>query len=253
MTSTPAWVGNPRQANSAAKLGIVGLRNRFALDMAKYHVRSNCISPFAWSRMIGRFRPRATTRRSGREAEVARDGEDRAAGDVSGSDSARTSRGDLPRSAPTRSSSFTEPAAASWHRAEGWTAETVGAHAIPALRAHFYPLDRSQDIFSWDPPVNDHRVLIVDPIAAEGETLLARAADWCLPGQQPETIRTLRGKPTAVITRSNCRTTSSALRRGCARGDPRHRHRPGAARRCDRRACRSRTFPRHAHRSPSTA
>ena len=37
------------------------------------------------------------------------------------------------------------------HRAEGWTPETIAAHAIPALRAHFYPLDRSQDVFSWDP------------------------------------------------------------------------------------------------------
>jgi hypothetical protein len=37
------------------------------------------------------------------------------------------------------------------HRAEGWSAETISSHAIPALKAHFYPLDRSQDVFSWDP------------------------------------------------------------------------------------------------------
>ena len=37
------------------------------------------------------------------------------------------------------------------HRAEGWTAVTIGADSMPALRPHFYPLDRSQDIFSWDP------------------------------------------------------------------------------------------------------
>jgi hypothetical protein len=37
------------------------------------------------------------------------------------------------------------------HRADGWTPETVGRHAIPALRSQFYPLDRSQDVFSWDP------------------------------------------------------------------------------------------------------
>jgi hypothetical protein len=37
------------------------------------------------------------------------------------------------------------------HRAEGWTAESIAAHALPALRAHFYPLERSQDVFSWDP------------------------------------------------------------------------------------------------------
>jgi hypothetical protein len=37
------------------------------------------------------------------------------------------------------------------HRAQGWTPETIASHAIPSLRAHFYPLDRSQDVFSWDP------------------------------------------------------------------------------------------------------
>ena len=37
------------------------------------------------------------------------------------------------------------------HRDGGWTPETVASHAVPALRADFYPLERSQDVFSWDP------------------------------------------------------------------------------------------------------
>ena len=37
------------------------------------------------------------------------------------------------------------------HRAEGWTAQSIAEHAIPAMQAHFYSLDRSQDVFSWDP------------------------------------------------------------------------------------------------------
>jgi len=37
------------------------------------------------------------------------------------------------------------------HRAEGWTPQSVGEIAIPAMRAQFYPLERSQDVFSWDP------------------------------------------------------------------------------------------------------
>src|SRR3954467_7901551 len=42
MTSTSGLVGNLGQANySAAKLGIVGLSKSIALDMARYHVRSN--------------------------------------------------------------------------------------------------------------------------------------------------------------------------------------------------------------------
>ena len=37
------------------------------------------------------------------------------------------------------------------HRAEGWTPQSVAQHALPALQASFYPLDRSADVFSWDP------------------------------------------------------------------------------------------------------
>ena len=53
-TSTSGLVGNFGQANySAAKMGIIGLSRSIALDMAAFNVRSNCISPFAWTRMIG--------------------------------------------------------------------------------------------------------------------------------------------------------------------------------------------------------
>src|SRR3546814_8503688 len=52
MTSTSGLIGNFGQANyAAAKLGIVALSKSIALDLARYRVRSNCIAPFAWSRM----------------------------------------------------------------------------------------------------------------------------------------------------------------------------------------------------------
>ena len=48
MTSTSGLIGNLGQSNyMAAKMGIVGLSKSIALDMARYNVRSNCISPFA--------------------------------------------------------------------------------------------------------------------------------------------------------------------------------------------------------------
>ena len=37
------------------------------------------------------------------------------------------------------------------HHAEGWTAQRIAQQAIPAMRAQFTPLERSQDVFSWDP------------------------------------------------------------------------------------------------------
>ena len=154
MTSTSGLVGNLGQANySAAKLGIAGLSKSIALDMAKYHVRSNCISPFAWSRMIGSI-PTET------EDQKARVGKLKAMETAKiaplavflASEEGKDVTGQIfavraneiflmSQSRPLRSV----------HRAEGWTPESIGAHAIPALRAHFYPLERSQDVFSWDP------------------------------------------------------------------------------------------------------
>jgi NAD(P)-dependent dehydrogenase (short-subunit alcohol dehydrogenase family) len=154
MTSTSGLVGNLGQANyAAAKLGIVGLSKSIALDMTKYNVRSNCISPFAWSRMIGSIptetddqKARVEKLKSMETAKIAplavflvSD----AAKDVTGQIFAVRANEVflMSQSRPLRSV----------HRADGWTPETIASQAIPALRAHFYPLERSQDVFSWDP------------------------------------------------------------------------------------------------------
>ena len=154
MTSTSGLVGNFGQANyAAAKLGIVGLSKSIALDMARFHVRSNCISPFAWSRLIGTI-PIADETQAARVEKIKRMTpakiapvavfllSDAAAG-VSGQIFAVRNNEIflMSQSRPLRSV----------QRSEGWTAETVAEHAHPALAAHYFPLDRSQDVFHWDP------------------------------------------------------------------------------------------------------
>ncbi len=53
MTSAAGLVGNVGQANyMAAKMGIAGLSRALAHDLQRFHVRSNCISPFARTRML---------------------------------------------------------------------------------------------------------------------------------------------------------------------------------------------------------
>ncbi len=53
ITSTSGLIGSVGQANyGAAKLGIAGLSRNIAMDMQRYHIRSNCIGPHAFSRMI---------------------------------------------------------------------------------------------------------------------------------------------------------------------------------------------------------
>src|SRR5882762_3933891 len=69
-TSTSGLIGNFGQANyAAAKLGIVGLSKSIALDMARFNVRSNCVSPFAWSRLIGTI-PTETEEEKARVAKI---------------------------------------------------------------------------------------------------------------------------------------------------------------------------------------
>jgi NAD(P)-dependent dehydrogenase (short-subunit alcohol dehydrogenase family) len=153
MTSTSGLIGNLGQANySAAKLGIAGLSKSIALDMAKFKVRSNCIAPFAWSRMIGSI-PAETEDQKARVEKMKAMATAKIAplavyllsdqSDVSGQIfSVRANEIFLMgQSRPLKSV----------HRAEGWTPETVASHAIPALRGAFFPLDRTQDVFTWDP------------------------------------------------------------------------------------------------------
>jgi len=154
MTSTSGLVGNFGQANyAAAKLGIVGLSKSMALDMAKYNVTSNCISPFAWSRMIGtipaetpdqkarveKLKTMETAKIAPLAVYLASDASQAVTGQIFGVRANEIFL--MSQSRPLRSV----------HRSEGWTPETIADHAIPAMQAHFYKLDRSQDVFSWDP------------------------------------------------------------------------------------------------------
>ncbi|HZE61423.1 MAG TPA: SDR family NAD(P)-dependent oxidoreductase [Burkholderiales bacterium] len=154
MTSTSGLIGNLGQANySAAKLGIVGLSKSIALDMAKYHVRSNCIAPFAWSRMIGSI-PTETPDQKER-VETLKTMETSKIAPLAVyllSDAAKDVSGQIfgVRANEIFLFSQTRPLR-SVHRDGGWTPHTVASHAMPALRADFYPLERSQDVFSWDP------------------------------------------------------------------------------------------------------
>ena len=154
MTSTSGLIGNIGQANyGAAKLGITALSKMIAMDMARYHVRSNCIAPFAWSRMIGSIpadTPEARARveklktmEAAKIAPMAVFLASDAAKDVSGQVFAVRANEIFLMSQPRPLRSV--------HRDGGWTAQSIAEHAIPAMKAGFYDLDRSQDVFSWDP------------------------------------------------------------------------------------------------------
>ncbi|MGE0312413.1 MAG: SDR family NAD(P)-dependent oxidoreductase [Lautropia sp.] len=154
MTSTSGLVGNLGQANySAAKLGIVGLSKSIALDMKKFNVRSNCIAPFAWSRMIGSI-PTQTPEEKQRVERMKRMETTKIAPLAAFllADDARDVSGQIFGVRANEIMIFNQNRPVrTVHRAEGWTPRTVAEHAMPALRASFHSLDRSADVFCWDP------------------------------------------------------------------------------------------------------
>jgi NAD(P)-dependent dehydrogenase (short-subunit alcohol dehydrogenase family) len=152
-TSTSGLIGNFGQANySAAKMGIVGLSKSLALDMARFNVRSNCIAPFAWSRLIGTI-PAKTDAEKARVERIKEMTPAKIAPlCVALADPACETTGQVFCIRNNEIFLMSQPRPIrSVHRSEGWTPESVRDHALPAMKADFYDLDRSADVFSWDP------------------------------------------------------------------------------------------------------
>jgi len=154
MTSTSGLIGNFGQANyAAAKLGVLALSKSIALDMARFGVRSNCIAPFAWSRMTGAI-PAETPAEQARVARLKQMTPEKNAplAVFLASDAARDVTGQVFAARMNEIFLFSQPRPVrSTHRDGGWTPEAIAEVALPALRAHFLPLDRSGDVFGWDP------------------------------------------------------------------------------------------------------
>lgn len=154
MTSTAGLIGNVGQANySAAKLGIVALSKSIALDMARYNVRSNCIAPFAWSRMTSSM-PTDTPEQQARVARLQRMEANRIAPLAVHltSDASSAVNGQIFGVRANEIFLFSQNRPVrSVHRDQGWTVESIAETAMPAMQGSFVPLERSPDVICWDP------------------------------------------------------------------------------------------------------
>lgn len=141
-TSNSGLVGNVGQVNyGAAKMGVVGLSKSIALDMSRFGVRSNIISPSAFTRMIETIPikgPEGEKRRKRQEAMTPA----KIAAPVAYllSDAAKDVTGQVfyVRSNEIMLMSQHRPIRIV-HRGEGWTPQLIHEHAMPALRPHFTP------------------------------------------------------------------------------------------------------------------
>ena len=153
-TSTSGLIGNFGQANyAAAKMGIWGLSNSLALDMERFGVTSNCIAPFAWSRLIATI-PADTPEEQERVERMKAMSADKIAPMVAAllSDAAAGVTGQTFGVRKNEIFVFSKPRPVkTMHRSEGWSPETILSDLLPAMQTAMTPLARSADIWPYDP------------------------------------------------------------------------------------------------------
>ena len=153
MTSTSGLIGNLGQVNyGAAKLGVAGMSKLIAIDMQKFGVTSNAIAPFAWTRMVATI---PATPENARRLEVNRRLKpERIAPLVVAlaSEAGRKTTGQIFGVRNNEIYLFSQPRPIrTMHTAEGWTPESIVERVLPAFQPSYFPLDKSNEVFTWDP------------------------------------------------------------------------------------------------------
>lgn len=153
-TSTSGLIGTFGQANyAAAKLGVAALSRSIALDMQRFGVRSNCIAPFAWSRLTASI-PSDSPEEKARVERIKKMSPDKIAPLTAYllSDDSKDVTGQIFAVRRNEIHLFNQPRPIRMVQKDaGWTVEEIGEFAMPAFRSAFTPLERSPDVFSSDP------------------------------------------------------------------------------------------------------
>jgi NAD(P)-dependent dehydrogenase (short-subunit alcohol dehydrogenase family) len=152
ITSTSGLIGSVGQTNyGAAKLGIAGLSRCIAMDMQRYNIRSNCIGPHAFSRMIETV-PGQTEEQLKARSERTRP--DHIAKLISflGTDAAAKVSGQIFGVRGNEIYLYNQPRPIRIiARTDGWTSEKLAEQWLPAVEKAFTPLERTRDVYQWDP------------------------------------------------------------------------------------------------------
>lgn len=151
MTSTSGLIGSIGQVNyAAAKLGIAGLSRAIAGDSARYKVRSNCIGPHAFSRMIESVPGQTEEQMQARAAKTRPDQVAQLAAYLA-SDAAEGITGQIFGARGNEIYLYNQPRPIrTMHRSEGWTVESMAETLGPAFKASLTPLERTRDVYSWE-------------------------------------------------------------------------------------------------------
>lgn len=155
MTSTAGLIGSIGQANyAAAKLGIVGLSRSIAMDMARFGVRSNCIAPHAFSRMIESvpgLSPEEQERYLEKRRQTTRADQIAPLAVLLCSDAAKDVTGQIFGARGNEVYLYNQPRPIrTLHRGDGWTPQSLAEQLIPAWRTSFTPAERTRDVLGWE-------------------------------------------------------------------------------------------------------
>lgn len=157
-SSTSGLIGQAGQANyAAAKMGVAGLSRILAMEGKVKGVRSNVVSPFAWTRMIDTIpldqADEATAQwveqmrsrmRPEQVAQLAVTLASPAAKAVTGQVFVARGNEIILMSQPRPLRSVTEE--------NGWSPQAISERAFQELSADFYSLENQADVFHWPPP-----------------------------------------------------------------------------------------------------
>jgi len=154
MTSTSGLIGSIGQANYAsAKMGIVGLSRSLSLEMARFNVRSNCVSPSAFSRMIESI-PGASPEEQARNLELRRSRtRPEQIAPIVGyllSDAAQHISGQIIGVRGNELYLYSQPRPVRiLQNSGGWTQESLREQVGEGWKQSFTPLERTRDVFPW--------------------------------------------------------------------------------------------------------
>jgi hypothetical protein len=149
-----SWDVRVYALNQTAHTLLSALKVWGALDMARVGVRSNCVAPFAWSRMTSSV-PAETPEQKLRVERFKTMGAEKIAPLVAflASDRAKEVNNQIFAVRRNEIVLFNKPRPVrSMTKIEGWTAETIADELIPAFRPSFARADEvSAHVFPYDP------------------------------------------------------------------------------------------------------
>ncbi|MBF6630765.1 MAG: SDR family oxidoreductase [Comamonas sp.] len=155
MTSTSGLIGGIGQANyAAAKMGIVGLSRSMAMDMARFGVRSNCIAPHAFSRMIESvpgLSPQEQEKYLEKRRQSTRPEQIAPLAAFLCADAAKTISGQIFGARGNEIYLYNQPRPTrTLHRSEGWSVDSIAQTLPNAFKNSLTPLERTKDVISWE-------------------------------------------------------------------------------------------------------